>query len=44
MIIDDRMATCVTANINDRLLVGNRDSELCIVINDLKEEDDRFNE
>ncbi|CAF1401081.1 unnamed protein product [Rotaria sp. Silwood1] len=44
MIIGDRMAICVTANINDRLLVGNRDSELCIVINDLEEEDDRFNE
>ncbi|CAF4337156.1 unnamed protein product [Rotaria sp. Silwood2] len=30
--------------IDDRSLVGNRDSEICIVINDLEEEDGRFNE
>ncbi|CAF3929799.1 unnamed protein product [Rotaria sp. Silwood1] len=39
MIIDDRMAICGSANINDRSLLGNRDSEFCIVINDLEEED-----
>ncbi|CAF1270567.1 unnamed protein product [Rotaria sordida] len=43
MIIDDRMAICGSANINDRSLVGNRDSEFCIVINDIEEEDGRFN-
>ncbi|CAF3843461.1 unnamed protein product [Rotaria sordida] len=43
MIIDDRMAICGSANINDRSLIGNRDSEFCIVINDLEEEDGRFN-
>ncbi|CAF3676974.1 unnamed protein product [Rotaria sp. Silwood1] len=43
MIIDDRMAICGSTNINDRSLVGNRDSELCVVINDLEEEDGRFN-
>ncbi|CAF3979043.1 unnamed protein product, partial [Rotaria sp. Silwood2] len=43
MIIDDRMVICGSANINDRSLVGNRDSEFCIVINDLEEEDGRFN-
>ncbi|CAF4750601.1 unnamed protein product [Rotaria sp. Silwood2] len=30
--------------IDDRSLVGNRDSEFCIVINDLQEEDDWFHE
>ncbi|CAF4352097.1 unnamed protein product [Rotaria sp. Silwood2] len=29
--------------IDDRSLVGNRDSEFCIIINDLEEEDGRFN-
>ncbi|CAF1309339.1 unnamed protein product [Rotaria sp. Silwood1] len=43
MIIDDRMAICGSANINDRSLVGNRDSEFCVVINDIEEEDGRFN-
>ncbi|CAF4256278.1 unnamed protein product [Rotaria sp. Silwood2] len=43
MIIDDRMAICGSANINDRSLLGERDSEFCIVINDLEEEESRFN-
>ncbi|CAF5032724.1 unnamed protein product, partial [Rotaria sp. Silwood1] len=43
-LINDRMAICGSANINDRSLVSNSDSEFCIVINDLEEEDDRFNE
>ncbi|CAF1153090.1 unnamed protein product [Adineta ricciae] len=38
MIIDDRMAICGSANINDRSLLGQRDSEVCMVINDLEEE------
>ncbi|CAF4811326.1 unnamed protein product, partial [Rotaria sp. Silwood2] len=44
MIIDDRMAICDSANINDRSLVDNRHSKFSVTINDLKEEDDRFNE
>ncbi|CAF5048175.1 unnamed protein product [Rotaria sp. Silwood1] len=44
MIINDRMTICGSANINDRLLVGNHDNEFCIVINDLEEENGRFNE
>ncbi|CAF1283973.1 unnamed protein product [Rotaria sp. Silwood1] len=43
MIIDDHMAICGSANINDRSLVGNRDSEFCIVIDDVDEEDSQFN-
>lgn len=43
MIVDDRMAICGSANINDRSLVGHRDSEFCIVINDCEEECGRFN-
>ncbi|UJR16391.1 hypothetical protein I4U23_003294 [Adineta vaga] len=43
MIIDDRMAICGSANINDRSLLGQRDSEFGIVINDLEEEDGMFN-
>ncbi|CAF4879507.1 unnamed protein product [Rotaria sp. Silwood1] len=43
MIIDDRMAICGSANINDRSLLGQRDSEFCIVINDREEEQGRFN-
>lgn len=42
MIIDDRMAICGSANINDRSLLGQRDSEFCVVINDLEQEDCRF--
>jgi phospholipase D1/2 len=43
MIIDDHMAICGSANINDRSLLGLRDSEFCIVINDREEEDSSFN-
>ena len=43
MIIDDRMAICGSANINDRSLLGQRDSEFCVVINDIEEEDCQFN-
>lgn len=35
MIIDDRMCICGSANINDRSLHGARDSEFCLVINDI---------
>ncbi|CAF3761639.1 unnamed protein product [Rotaria sp. Silwood1] len=43
MIIDDSMAICGSANINDRSLLGDRDSEFCIVIKDREEVDGRFN-
>ena len=34
MIIDDRIALIGSANINDRSLLGSRDSELAVVIED----------
>jgi phospholipase D1/2 len=43
MIIDDRMAICGSANINDRSLLGQRDSEFCMVINDRELEHGRLN-
>ncbi|CAF1079257.1 unnamed protein product [Rotaria sordida] len=43
MIVDDSMAICGSANINDRSLLGDRDSEFCIVIKDREEVDGRFN-
>jgi phospholipase D1/2 len=43
MIIDDHMAICGSANINDRSLLGYRDSEFCIVINDTEHEPGRLN-
>lgn len=43
MIVDDRMAICGSANINDRSLLGQRDSEFCLVIQDTEEETAYFN-
>ena len=43
MIIDDHMAICGSANINDRSLLGQRDSEVGMIINDLEEEDGVLN-
>lgn len=34
MIIDDSICILGSANINDRSLLGDRDSELCVVIED----------
>jgi len=34
MIVDDRFLICGSANINDRSLLGTRDSELAMVIED----------
>lgn len=34
MIVDDRIALIGSANINDRSLLGNRDTELAVVIED----------
>ena len=36
MIVDDRVVICGSANINDRSLLGNRDSEACLLIEDTK--------
>jgi phospholipase D1/2 len=43
MIVDDQMCICGSANINDRSLQGNRDSEICVVINDLEMIDSHLN-
>lgn len=43
MIIDDLMAICGSANINDRSLVGHRDSEVGMIITDSECEDGRMN-
>jgi phospholipase D1/2 len=37
------MCICGSANINDRSLQGTRDSEICIVINDLEMIDSNLN-
>ena len=34
MIADDRVVICGSANINDRSLLGDRDSEFCLYIED----------
>lgn len=34
MIVDDRLVICGSANINDRSLLGNRDSEVAVIIED----------
>lgn len=39
MIVDDRLMICGSANINDRSLIGKRDSEIAVVIEVVKEED-----
>ncbi|POG77879.1 hypothetical protein GLOIN_2v1544371 [Rhizophagus irregularis DAOM 181602=DAOM 197198] len=43
MIVDDRFVICGSANINDRSQVGNRDSEIAIVIEDKKHVKSRMN-
>ncbi|CAF1390508.1 unnamed protein product, partial [Didymodactylos carnosus] len=44
MIVDDKKLICGSANINDRSLLGHRDSEVGVVIYDLEEEETIFNE
>ena len=34
MIIDDKIVLCGSANINDRSMMGSRDSEIAVVIED----------
>jgi phospholipase D1/2 len=43
MIVDDRMCICGSANINDRSLQGSRDSEFCLVVNDIEMIDSQLN-
>lgn len=38
MIVDDKKVICGSANINDRSLLGNRDSEIAICVEDNKGE------
>ncbi|KAF2367478.1 Phospholipase D-like domain [Trinorchestia longiramus] len=42
MIVDDMICIVGSANINDRSLRGDRDSELCVVIDDGREEQRSF--
>ena len=37
MIVDDKIALIGSANINDRSMMGSRDSELAVVVNDSRE-------
>jgi len=43
MIVDDRMCICGSANINDRSLLGSRDSEFCLVVHDREMIDSTLN-
>ncbi|CAF2814370.1 unnamed protein product [Rotaria sp. Silwood2] len=43
MIVDDRMCICGSTNINDRSLQGSRDSEICLVVNDIEMIDSYLN-
>ncbi|CAF1527569.1 unnamed protein product, partial [Didymodactylos carnosus] len=43
MIVDDKWAICGSANINDRSLKGDRDSEIALVVQDTQLEDGIFN-
>ena len=42
-IVDDRLVICGSANINDRSLLGYRDSELCCVVEDTEFEPGKMN-
>ncbi|KAI9916383.1 hypothetical protein PsorP6_016997 [Peronosclerospora sorghi] len=44
MIVDDRCAIICSANINDRSMNGDRDSEIALVIEDMQYEDGIMNE
>lgn len=43
LIADDHVVICGSANINDRSMIGKRDSELATIINDEEFEDGRMN-
>lgn len=44
LIADDEVCILGSANINDRSLLGDRDSELCLVIEDRKKKRENFQE
>lgn len=43
LIVDDRVVICGSANINDRSMIGKRDSEIAAIIMDEEYEDGRMN-
>jgi phospholipase D1/2 len=43
LISDDRVVICGSANINDRSLIGKRDSEVCVILTDESFEEGRMN-
>jgi phospholipase D1/2 len=43
MIVDDKTVIIGSANINDRSLLGKRDSEVAVIINDEAFEDGKIN-
>lgn len=43
LIADDRVVICGSANINDRSMIGKRDSEIAAIITDNEFEDGRMN-
>ena len=43
IIVDDKHVICGSANINDRSLIGDRDSELAAIITDTELIDSKFN-
>lgn len=43
LIADDRVVICGSANINDRSMIGKRDSEIAVIITDNEFEDGRMN-
>lgn len=43
MIVDDESVIIGSANINDRSLLGNRDSELAVLVQDVSSVDSRMN-
>ncbi len=43
MIVDDKIAIIGSANINDRSMIGKRDSEVCVIIQDEAFEDGKMN-
>lgn len=43
MIVDDEVCICGSANINDRSLLGSRDSEFCLLVRDRQMVDSKLN-
>lgn len=43
LISDDKVVICGSANINDRSLIGKRDSEIAVIITDEEFEEGRMN-